>query len=97
MWRVASTAFKKGNFFFERLQKPYNFERNYDDCKKKNVVTLQNVYRTVKDGTTWYLAKWRDLPYDQATWETGETDDTNVIADFDKMMDEYHALRYNML
>ena len=59
------------------------------------VMTLQIAYRTVKDGTTWYLAKWRDLPYDQATWETGETED-NVIADFDKMVDEYHALRYDM-
>ena len=46
----------------------------------------------MKDGITWYLAKWRDLPYDQSTWETGDADD-NIIVDFDKMVDEYHQLR----
>lgn len=52
-----------------------------------------SVTRVTRDGTTWYLAKWRDLPYDQATWETGETDD-NVIADFEQMVEQYHQLRY---
>ena len=47
-------------------------------------------HRTVRDGTTWYLVKWRDLGYDQATWET---DDSGIV-DFDKFVDEYHSLRY---
>lgn len=26
-------------------------------------------HRTMRDGRTLYLVKWRELPYDQATWE----------------------------
>lgn len=26
-------------------------------------------HRTMRDGRTLYLVKWRDLSYDQATWE----------------------------
>lgn len=26
-------------------------------------------HRSFRDGKTQYLVKWRDLPYDQATWE----------------------------
>lgn len=26
-------------------------------------------HRTFRDGSTQYFVKWRDLPYDQATWE----------------------------
>lgn len=31
-------------------------------------------HRTMRDGRTLYLVKWRELPYDQATWEE-ETED----------------------
>lgn len=31
-------------------------------------------HRTMRDGRTLYLVKWRELPYDQATWEE-ESDD----------------------
>lgn len=31
-------------------------------------------HRTSRDGAILYLVKWRDLPYDQATWES-EADD----------------------
>ena len=31
-------------------------------------------HRTLRDGRTIYLVKWRDLGYDQATWE--EEDDS---------------------
>lgn len=27
-------------------------------------------HRTSRDGTTYYLVKWRDLSYDQTTWES---------------------------
>ncbi|KAJ2952576.1 hypothetical protein O0L34_g6899 [Tuta absoluta] len=31
-------------------------------------------HRTSRDGTTYYLVKWRDLSYDQATWESEHDD-----------------------
>ncbi|GBP65125.1 Chromodomain-helicase-DNA-binding protein Mi-2 homolog [Eumeta japonica] len=31
-------------------------------------------HRTARDGTTYYLVKWRDLSYDQATWEAEHED-----------------------
>lgn len=31
-------------------------------------------HRTSRDGTTYYLVKWRDLSYDQATWESENAD-----------------------
>lgn len=31
-------------------------------------------HRTMKDNRTKYLVKWRDLAYDQATWEDDSTD-----------------------
>ena len=49
--------------------------------------------RTVKDATTWYLVKWRDLAYDQATWET---EDEGVI-DLVQYIEDYHNLRSIML
>ncbi|XP_031349384.1 chromodomain-helicase-DNA-binding protein Mi-2 homolog isoform X2 [Photinus pyralis] len=35
-------------------------------------------HRQLRDGRTIYLVKWRDLPYDQATWEE-ETDDISGL------------------
>ncbi|XP_063359709.1 chromodomain-helicase-DNA-binding protein Mi-2 homolog [Cydia amplana] len=31
-------------------------------------------HRTSRDGTTYFLVKWRDLSYDQATWESEHAD-----------------------
>lgn len=31
-------------------------------------------HRTMRDGRTLYLVKWRELPYDQATWEEENED-----------------------
>lgn len=31
-------------------------------------------HRTSRDGTTYYLVKWRDLSYDQSTWESENED-----------------------
>jgi len=47
------------------------------------------VSRVVRDGSTWYLVKWRDLPYDQVTWEREDAD----IADLPHMINEYYLLR----
>jgi len=45
--------------------------------------------RLVKDGSLWYLVKWRDLPYDQATWEAEDA----VIPELNKYIEEYYCLR----
>lgn len=45
------------------------------------------------DKGTYYLVKWRDLPYDQATWEKEDAD----IADLQTAVDDYKNLRLNAL
>ncbi|KAK7482613.1 hypothetical protein BaRGS_00026112 [Batillaria attramentaria] len=45
-----------------------------------------------RDGSMWYLCKWRDLPYDQATWEREDAD----IANMKKHIDDYNTLRLVM-
>lgn len=42
------------------------------------------------DKGTYYLVKWRDLPYDQATWEKEDAD----IADLQAAIDDYKNLRF---
>ena len=37
----------------------------------------------------WYLVKWRDLPYDQATWEREDND----IVDMKLFVENYENLR----
>ena len=44
----------------------------------------------MKDGFIWFLVKWKDLPYDQSTWER---DDTDIILDLPKAIDDYYAMR----
>ncbi|KAK3872795.1 hypothetical protein Pcinc_022150 [Petrolisthes cinctipes] len=46
-------------------------------------------HRTLGDGTTQYLVKWRDLPYDQATWE----DEDEEIIGLRTAVEFYHDLR----
>ncbi|XP_045626390.2 chromodomain-helicase-DNA-binding protein Mi-2 homolog isoform X5 [Procambarus clarkii] len=46
-------------------------------------------HRTLRDGTTQYLVKWRDLPYDQATWE----DEDEEIVGLKTAVEFYHDLR----
>ena len=45
--------------------------------------------RLLKDSSLWYLVKWRDLPYDQATWEAEDA----VIPELNKYIEEYYCLR----
>lgn len=46
-------------------------------------------HRTLRDGTIQYLVKWRDLPYDQATWE----DEDEEIVGLKTAIEFYHDLR----
>lgn len=45
-------------------------------------------HRTSRDGTTYFLVKWRDLSYDQATWESEHAD----IAGLKQAVDYYQVL-----
>ncbi|KAH9488281.1 choline dehydrogenase 5 [Bulinus truncatus] len=55
-----------------------------------------NIHRIINhmdtDKGTYYLVKWRDLPYDQATWEKEDSD----IADLQAAIDDYKNLRLVM-
>lgn len=46
-------------------------DRFYKNGVKPEWLVVHRVinHRTMKDGRTIYLVKWRELPYDQATWE----------------------------
>ncbi|XP_045783781.1 chromodomain-helicase-DNA-binding protein Mi-2 homolog isoform X2 [Maniola jurtina] len=46
-------------------------------------------HRTSRDGTTYYLVKWRDLSYDQATWESEHAD----IAGLKNAIEYYQDMR----
>ncbi|XP_039299734.1 chromodomain-helicase-DNA-binding protein Mi-2 homolog isoform X2 [Nilaparvata lugens] len=46
-------------------------------------------HRTMRDGRTMYLVKWRDLPYDQSTWEEESAD----IPNLKRAVDYYQDLR----
>ncbi|XP_047988172.1 LOW QUALITY PROTEIN: chromodomain-helicase-DNA-binding protein Mi-2 homolog [Leguminivora glycinivorella] len=46
-------------------------------------------HRTSRDGTTYFLVKWRDLSYDQATWESEHAD----IVGLKQAVDYYQDMR----
>ncbi|XP_046678885.1 LOW QUALITY PROTEIN: chromodomain-helicase-DNA-binding protein Mi-2 homolog [Homalodisca vitripennis] len=46
-------------------------------------------HRTMRDGTTLYLVKWRDLSYDQATWE----EENDEVPGLKPAIEYYHDLR----
>uniref|UniRef100_A0A146KVC0 Chromodomain-helicase-DNA-binding protein Mi-2 n=2 Tax=Lygus hesperus TaxID=30085 RepID=A0A146KVC0_LYGHE len=46
-------------------------------------------HKATRDGTNIYLVKWRDLNYDQATWE----DENEDITGLRKAIDYYHEMR----
>jgi chromodomain-helicase-DNA-binding protein 4 len=49
-------------------------------------------HKTLRDGTTLYLVKWRDLGYDQTTWEHDDEDLHGL-----KKAIEYYQVRTNLL
>ncbi|KAI9588380.1 hypothetical protein GQX74_004225 [Glossina fuscipes] len=66
-------------------------ERFYRNGVKPEWLIVQRVinHRTARDGTTMYLVKWRDLPYDKSTWE----DETDDIPGLKQAVDYYLDLR----
>lgn len=49
-------------------------------------------HKQMRDGSYLYLVKWRDLPYDQCSWESEESDDFQ-ICDMKKAIEDYWDLR----
>lgn len=65
-------------------------ERFYKWGVRPEWLTIHRIINhNVKSGKTWYLIKWRDLPYDDCTWEDTETG----IVDMEKYINEYHVMR----
>lgn len=66
-------------------------ERFYKNGIKPEWLIVQRVinHRTARDGTTMYLVKWRDLPYDKSTWE----DELDDIPGIKPAIDYYQDLR----
>lgn len=51
-------------------------------------------HKTLKDGRIMYLVKWRDLPYDQSSWEFNDTSQLEYeITELKKAVDYYWDLR----
>ncbi|XP_075745511.1 chromodomain-helicase-DNA-binding protein Mi-2 homolog isoform X3 [Rhipicephalus microplus] len=49
-------------------------------------------HRTLRDGSNLYLVKWRELPYDQSSWEAEEPGEFE-IPDLQKAIQDYWDLR----
>ncbi|XP_068214865.1 chromodomain-helicase-DNA-binding protein Mi-2 homolog isoform X13 [Palaemon carinicauda] len=66
-------------------------ERYYKYGIKSTWLKIHRVlnHRTLRDGTIQYLVKWRDLAYDQATWEDEDEDITGLKT----AVEFYHDLR----
>ncbi|XP_069984157.1 chromodomain-helicase-DNA-binding protein Mi-2 homolog isoform X8 [Penaeus vannamei] len=66
-------------------------ERYYKYGIKSTWLKIHRVlnHRSLRDGTIQYLVKWRDLPYDQATWE----DEDEEIIGLKTAIEFYHDLR----
>lgn len=66
-------------------------ERYYKYGVKPEWLIVHRVinHRTMKDGRTLYLVKWRELPYDQATWE----EETEEIPGLKPAVEYYMDLR----
>ena len=54
-------------------------------------------HKTLRDGRIMYLVKWRDLPYDQSSWEFTDNSELECeITELKKAVDYYWELRNTM-
>ncbi|CAH8474380.1 unnamed protein product [Schistosoma margrebowiei] len=76
----------------EKVADPHNLEeRFYKWGVRPEWLQPQRIidHRTGRGGQTWYLVKWRDLPYDECTWEARDGE----VVDMDKFIEEYRTMR----
>ncbi|ESO88865.1 hypothetical protein LOTGIDRAFT_165279, partial [Lottia gigantea] len=83
-----------GSSYGEKIKgdDPHNLEeRFYRYGVRPEWLSIHRIinHRNAKNGKSWYLVKWRDLPYDMSTWE----DDECEVADFAKAVEDYYDLR----
>lgn len=85
-----------------KRRKNYRYDRSNVNLEEKyyrygirpewlNIHRIIN-HRVLRDGRYMYLVKWRDLPYDQSSWEFEESDEFQ-ISDMKKAIEEYWDLR----
>ncbi|XP_014681188.1 PREDICTED: chromodomain-helicase-DNA-binding protein 5-like [Priapulus caudatus] len=75
-----------GKAVFENLEEKY-----YRYGIRPEWLNLHRIinHKVTRSGVTYYLVKWKDLPYDQATWESEDVD----IHGFKKSVDQYWEIR----
>lgn len=69
--------------FFKYFFRFYKYGIKSDWLKVHRVIN----HRTLRDGTTQYLVKWRELSYDQATWEDEDEDIFGLKQSIDYYLD----------
>ena len=67
----------------------------YQNGVKPQYLQVQRVlnYKKTSRGQQWYLVKWRDLAYDQSTWEMADGPIAAQIKDWQKQVDAYWKLK----
>ncbi|XP_050414709.1 chromodomain-helicase-DNA-binding protein 4 isoform X3 [Patella vulgata] len=83
-----------GSSYGEKLKgdDPHNLEeRYYRYGVRPEWLQIHRIinHRVAKNGNNWFLVKWRDLPYDNATWEEEDCE----VLEFKKYVDDYFDLR----
>ncbi|XP_064642044.1 chromodomain-helicase-DNA-binding protein 4-like isoform X3 [Lineus longissimus] len=81
----------------KKREDPHNLEERFYRYGVRpewlQIHRILNHGKVDKDGKQWYLVKWRELPYDLATWENGDLDEEDTIPDFQAAVDNYWGLR----
>ncbi|BHF73229.1 choline dehydrogenase 5 [Sparganum proliferum] len=77
----------------EKVPDPQNLEeRFYKWGVRPEWLQVQRIidHRVGRGGKDWYLVKWRDLPYDDCTWEELLG---NEVPEFDRFVEEFKLMR----
>ncbi|CAK9295655.1 unnamed protein product [Gordionus sp. m RMFG-2023] len=84
-------SFKKKSHTKGDIQKYDLINRFYKFGVRPEWLEIHRIigHRATKKGRTFYLTKWKDLPYDQAVWERDDAD----IVDFKRNIKIYHRLK----
>lgn len=63
---------------------------HYELLAKSTISRFFNIFRTMRDGSNQYFIKWRDLPYQDCSWE----DEDMEIPDLATFVQYYEDLRF---
>ena len=79
-----------------RYYNPKLEQRYYKNGVRPEWLCVHRVlnHQKERDGTMLYLVKWRDLGYDQSTWELEKDGEyTHLIDNWQKHIDDYRKFR----